>query len=80
MKVNMKIIILYTIYSDIPRKLREFSLASSHHVIPLKTINGCEDFHSIVKVAAGDKCSFALTASGKLFSWGSKSLGNAEFV
>mmetsp|Transcript_9613 Transcript_9613/g.17852 ORF Transcript_9613/g.17852 Transcript_9613/m.17852 type:complete len:416 (-) Transcript_9613:50-1297(-) len=31
-----------------------------------------EDFKDLVKVAAGDKYSFALTASGKLYAWGTK--------
>jgi len=34
-----------------------------------------ESLKNIVKIEAGDKCSFALTGDGQLYSWGSKSSG-----
>jgi len=40
--------------------------------LPARYKEGLKD---IVKVAAGEKCSFALCADGKLFSWGQKASG-----
>jgi len=44
------------------------------HKVALPSANA-EDFTDIISVAAGDKFNFALTRSGKLYSWGSKASG-----